>query len=240
MNDMSRLFSELGGEFLTPVQEIRGRLENIRAVVFDWDGVFNRGAKGDDFSSLFNEPDSMGTNMLRFGLWTAHGKLPVYAVISGARNKTALAFAGREHFNTVYLGIQDKQLAVKHLCAEYRLQPAQLACIFDDINDLTMAESCGLRCLVNRPASPLMKHYVRRRGLCDYITGGGSGDHGLREFTELVLGLMGIYDSVVDSRIAYDRRYQDYFGLRQKNVTRFYRQEESTMIQEDIMSSEGA
>ena len=42
------------------------RLDKIKAFVFDWDGVFNNGAKDSEGASPFNEVDAMGTNLLRF------------------------------------------------------------------------------------------------------------------------------------------------------------------------------
>ncbi|HET8698360.1 MAG TPA: phosphatase, partial [Gammaproteobacteria bacterium] len=62
-------FTKLGGVFLTPVRTFRERLAGIRGIVSDWDGVFNDGAKGDASASTYNEPDSMGTNLVRYALW---------------------------------------------------------------------------------------------------------------------------------------------------------------------------
>ena len=62
-------FEGLGGEFRTEADEIAARTRNCRALLFDWDGVFNSGSKGGGSASKFGEPDSMGTNMLRYGLW---------------------------------------------------------------------------------------------------------------------------------------------------------------------------
>ena len=239
MDDLAQHFSKLGGELITPVQKMAARMQEIRGAVFDWDGVFNPGVKGDTLPSGFNEADSMGTNMLRFGFWKLHGRLPVFAVISGAENKTAQYFAERERFNNVYLGVRDKQLALDHFCKEHQLHPEQLACVFDDINDLAMADRCAIRALINRPASPLFKQYIRRRGLCDYISAGGPTQYGLREITELMLGLLGVFDSVVESRVAYDQSYQDYFGTRQKTVTRYYRQADSSVVRMGVMPAHG-
>ncbi len=58
-------FTAAGGSFVTPVEELIQKLDECRAVVFDWDGVFNAGRKGQASSSGFSEVDSMGTNMLR-------------------------------------------------------------------------------------------------------------------------------------------------------------------------------
>ena len=66
MSSQKSIFENLGAEFLLPQYKIAEKLQNIKAFVFDWDGVFNKGEKNATISSSFNEVDSMGTNLLRF------------------------------------------------------------------------------------------------------------------------------------------------------------------------------
>ena len=221
---IARRLSEAGGVFVTPAPVLAANLQRIRAVIFDWDGVFNSGAKGQGLSSTFSEADSMGSNMLRYALWRRSQELPVVAVVSGEDNGVALQFAKREHFQAVYTGVRDKRLVIEHLCSRHELQPDEIACIFDDINDLGMAAMCGLRYLVRRAASPLLTHYIADRELCDYISANGATQHAVRELCELSLGLLGMFDQIVDSRAAYDASYQHYFSERQAGRTRCYTQ----------------
>ncbi|HZF27613.1 MAG TPA: phosphatase [Gammaproteobacteria bacterium] len=214
-HEIEARFSKLGGVFLTPVGTLHERLREIRGLVSDWDGVFNDGAKGDGSASTYNEPDSMGTNLLRYALWRAHGTLPVAALITGADNPSAREFARREHFHAVYHGARNKTAAIEAFCASQRLSSEQLLCIFDDVNDLGMAFACGVRVLVRRTASPLLHDYVTRQNLCDYITGHSASAHAVREVCELVLGLLGAFDAVVASRVAWDAEYARYFAARQ-------------------------
>ena len=230
MESVEQHFIRLGAQIITPPTEIAEKVKSLRGLVFDWDGVFNAGIKGEGQPSSFSEADSMGTNMLRFGLWRLAEELPICALISGADNPGAVQFARREHFDAVYLGIRDKQLAIEHLLSNHGLVPEQAACFFDDINDLPMARRCGIRCLINRPASPLFKDFARQRRLCDYITGSGSGNHALREAVEFLLGIADCYEAVVESRAAFDECYRDYFSRRQAVPTRFYRQERSGIM----------
>jgi len=223
-------FSAAGGDFIIPVEELTQKLDQCRAVVFDWDGVFNAGRKGHTSSSGFSEVDSMGTNMLRYGLWRRLGDLPYTAIISGENNESAIAFAEREHLTAVYTGILSKQYVIEHLCGEQDLKPEQIACVFDDINDLPMAEVCGLRFMVRRSESPMFADHVERRDLCDYVTGAKSGDYPVREICELVLGLMESYTDVVESRGARDAEYEGYFRIRQAAVTRFYGQDDDAIV----------
>ena len=210
---LQALFESGGGRFVRPAAEMAAKLSTCRGIVFDWDGVFNPGRKGAATQSDFTELDSMGTNMLRYGMWRATGSLPFTAIISGENNKTAVQFAEREHFDAVYTGIRDKREVIARIADDQGIAAQQLICVFDDINDLGMASLCGLRLMVCRNASPLLSSYATKRGVCDYLT--GSADYAVREICELLLGLLGAFDDVVSSRVAVDEDYQRYFEARQ-------------------------
>ncbi len=219
---LAEIFTALGGTFVTPATEISARLQDIQAVVFDWDGVFNDGFKGEGLPSIFSEADSMGSNMLRYGLWRQNNTLPVAAIISGEQNQTARHFASREHFHHVYLGIPDKRAALAHLCTIQKTRPENVAFIFDDVNDLGMAAQCGLRLMVKRQASPLLQNYAINNNCCDYITSNCGSAHAVREAMEFMLGFIGNFDAVIGSRTRYDEMYQGYFDQRQAIVTQSF------------------
>ena len=213
-------FSRLGGRFPTEPARLARRLGGVRGLVFDWDGVFNRGVKAGEAGSPFGEADSMGANLLRYALWRRHRTLPPAAIVTGEDNDGAERFALREHLHALYSGIKDKAEAMAHFCAEQGLDRRRIACFFDDVNDLAMAGGCGVRILVRRDASPLWRDYVVRRGLCDYVTGTGPEGGAVREAAELLTGLLGAFDAVVDSRAAFDAEYAAYLSARQAVRTR--------------------
>ena len=215
------VFSRLGGTFVTPIGTLIERMKTIRGFVSDWDGVFNQGAKGEGAESTYSEPDSMGINLLRYALWREHGELPLAALITGAENPSARSFALREHFHAVYFGSRNKTLAIEALCRTQRVSSDRLICIFDDVNDLGMAFACGIRVFVQRSASPLLREYVVRQGLCDYVTAHSPERHAVREVCELLLGLLGSFEAVVASRVAWDASYAEYFAKRQALATEF-------------------
>lgn len=220
---MKDKFENLGGEFVLPAEKIAEKLLNIKAFVFDWDGVFSLGAKGVGVSSSFTEADSMGTNMLRYSYWRKNEEKPLaMAIITGANNPTAIQFAKREHFYAVYSSIHDKSKAIEHFCKLNDIEPHQVACCFDDVNDFPMARICGLRFMVRRAASPLLLDFARENKLCDYITGSQSGQFAVREITDLVMGMHNVYNDVIFSRIEYDQAYQHYFKNRQARETVFF------------------
>jgi 3-deoxy-D-manno-octulosonate 8-phosphate phosphatase (KDO 8-P phosphatase) len=215
------VFSRLGGTFVTPIATLLERMSTIRGLVSDWDGVFNQGAKGEGAESTYSEPDSMGTNLLRYALWRKHGQQPIAALITGAENPSARMFALREHFHAVYFGARNKTAAIESLCRTHRVSSDRLVCIFDDVNDLGMAFACGIRVFVQRSASPLLREYVVRQGLCDYVTAHSAERHAVREVCELLLGLLGSFEAVVASRVAWDTSYAEYFAARQALTTEF-------------------
>jgi 3-deoxy-D-manno-octulosonate 8-phosphate phosphatase (KDO 8-P phosphatase) len=215
------VFSKLGGTFVTPIGTLIERMRSIRGFVSDWDGVFNQGAKGEGAESTYSEPDSMGTNLLRYALWRRKRELPIAALITGAENPSARSFALREHFHAIYYGARNKTAAIEALCRAHKISSEHLLCIFDDVNDLGMAFGCSIRIYVQRTASPLLREYVVRQGLCDYVTAHPPERHAVREVCELLLGLLGAFDTVVASRVAWDRDYASYFGERQAHPTEF-------------------
>jgi 3-deoxy-D-manno-octulosonate 8-phosphate phosphatase (KDO 8-P phosphatase) len=217
--ELENRFSKLGGIFVTPVAEIARRVRAARGFVSDWDGVFNAGSKGEGAESTYSEPDSMGTNLLRYALWRAHGALPVAALVTGADNPSARGFALREHFHAVYYGARNKTQAIEQLCKAHTISSENLVCFFDDVNDLGMAFACGVRIFVQRSASPLLRDYVVRQGFCDYVTGHSPERYAVREACELLLGLLGSFETVVASRVAWDRDYDSYFKARQAHAT---------------------
>ena len=210
------------GEFLSSPQEISSKLEKIKAVIFDWDGVFHGGYKDCQGQSSFSEADSMGTNLLRYAYWIKNSKQLHAAIVTGEGNAAAVKLSDREHFDLVYLGIADKKQALDHACSQWGIKPCQVACVFDDINDLSLVNDCGLKIQISRQASPLFSNYVKEKGLADYVTASCGGQHAVREACELFMGLLGIYDKIIASRVSFDETYQCYWQIRNSNKTNHY------------------
>lgn len=228
-DELAQLFiARAGGEFLTAPAEIRQRLQSVDAFLFDWDGVFNNGAKTGDAGSPFDEADAMGTNLVRFGFWLKHGRLPYTAVITGELNPAAVHFAEREHFDAVYFKTRNKLAALEHIAGHSGVAPERAAYCFDDVLDLPVAARCALRFLVGRRASPLLARYTQERQLADYVTGRQGGFHAVREICELLLGLNEQFDEVVTRRGEFEPHYRDYLLTRNSAVTRHYTFSEST------------
>jgi len=222
LQKLVQLYASIGGLFVATPDDLQARCKSTKALIFDWDGVFHAGEKGSGGESTFNEIDSMGVNLLRFALYLLHGEIPKSYIVTGEMNPTARAYAIREHFDGVYVGIKKKPIAVTHICEQTALETHQTAFFFDDILDLEVAKTVGTRWMIGKNAYPLFTEYVKQNQLADYITGNSPGSHGLREATELFTGLLGQFENTLEKRIAFEGEYETYWNLRNSLETHFF------------------
>ncbi len=229
MSHLTHLFSEIGGQFISPEASMIEKLKHVKAFVFDWDGVFTNASKDANLQSQFNEVDSMGTNLLRFSYYLNYNQLPITAIISGEKNNAAFLLSNREKFHASYCKCANKLIASNHLCETYHIKPNEICFVFDDVLDLSLAEISGLRIFIPRKANPLLNEYVIKHKLADYITGAQCGDFAVREACELLIGLHGNYEDVVTQRKQFSENYSHYLNLRKEVNTTFYFSEEGTI-----------
>ena len=222
LENIATIFEKNGGEFSLPFSTITEKLANIKAFLFDWDGVFNAGIKGENVHSTFSEADSMGTNLLRFSYWLKTGKIPFTAIITGENNLSAFKLAKRECFNAVYYGFNHKIQALEHIKQYYLIEDKEVSFCFDDVLDLSLAQQAGLRFVMRRNASPLFLEYIKKNNLGDYISANEGQNHAVREICELILGLNNQYEDVLNQRIAYNEAYQQYLIEKKQTKTNFF------------------
>jgi 3-deoxy-D-manno-octulosonate 8-phosphate phosphatase (KDO 8-P phosphatase) len=217
--DIEQIFIDIGGTFLSPPGKIEKSLANIKAFIFDWDGVFNNGMKSGDSGSPFSEIDSMGINLLRFSFWLKKGTIPHCYIITGMNNQTALGFAKREHFEGIAMNLKRKKFALDLICKSHGINPESVAFVFDDVIDIETAKSCGLSFFVDRKSSPLLSNYVRQNNICDYISALSGGDQAIREICELIIGLNGNFKETIEMRINFASQYENYLNSRDQIIT---------------------
>ena len=209
-------FLELGTEVLLGQPEMVARLSALRAVLFDWDGVFNDGWKDLEGGSPFSEVGSMGVNMLRFGLWLQNKEqLPFAGIITGQHNPHAEKFVQREKLHGLYMGFIDKREAFDAFLRKHGLRDEEVAFFFDDAIDLSVAARCGLRILMRGQAGEFFVKHAVTSGCADVITALSGGQNGLREATDALLTIMGRYGETIDNRAGYSTVYQRYLAQRQ-------------------------
>jgi 3-deoxy-D-manno-octulosonate 8-phosphate phosphatase (KDO 8-P phosphatase) len=231
MSHLTQIFTEIGGQFITPEAELIEKLKHVKAFVFDWDGVFTDGSKDHLLQSHFNEVDSMGTNLLRFSYYLNHKTIPITAIISGEKNSAAFTFVDRERFHASYSKFANKLDATKHLCDMYGLQTKEICYVFDDVLDLSLAEVCGVRIFISRNANPLFNEYVIRHFLADYVTGATGGNGAVREACELLMGLNGNYNEVIIERKNFSETYSKYLAMRKATTPTYYTSQDGVVVE---------
>jgi len=229
MQDIIRKFSELGGSFITAPEDLRKKLDGIKAYIFDWDGVFNNGQKIAGSGSPFSEVDSMGTNLLRFSHFLKTGHLPVSAVISGEKNESAISFSERECFHYSFFKTPHKIEALEFICNKQGIVPSEVAYVFDDVLDLSIAKVCGLRILVRHTSNVMFEEYCRKNHLADYITAADGNHYAVRETCELLIGLNGNFDDTISLRADYAELYTTYLKIRRAVKTELYSVKDGTI-----------
>jgi len=226
------LFESHGGQYLTPANLFRGKLKNIKALLFDWDGVFNSGAKG-EIPSNFNEVDSMGINMLRFGYYMLLGKIPYTAIVTGETNQTAFKWAKRERLDNVFFQVKNKVDLLSRLKTIHQIEPDQILFVFDDVLDLSLAKEVGARFLVNRKANPLFNAYCIKHQLFDYLTYSTGNEHALREISEVVLDGIGKFEATINERISFDGIYSDFLKEKMAIETNYLQSENGDFTEKE-------
>ena len=234
MNSIQQIYEKMGASFLSSPAELEQKLAQIKAFIFDWDGVFNTGEKNGAGSSTFNEVDAMGTTLLRFSYYLNNKQLPITAILSGEKNDSAFYFAQREHFNASYFKIANKKMALDHICSIYNLKSNQIAYFFDDVLDFSIAREVGLRVFIPRKASTLLTNYLITNKLADYICGNESGQYAVRESCEMLLGINKQFEEVIQKRADYDDSYNQYIMARNLQGTFFYTFNNLQIIHVDV------
>ncbi len=227
------IFTSNGGKFIIPPHKLCDNLHNVKAILFDWDGVFNSGEKG-EIPSTFSEVDSMGINMLRFGFHMILGRLPYTAIVTGETNQTAFTWAKREHLNNVFYQVKHKSELLNELKRTQNIEPDQIMFVFDDILDLSLAKEVGARFLVNRKANPLFNAFCIKNKLCDYLTYSSGNRNAIREISEVTLDAIGKFDNTLSERIAFNGIYKKFIAERNSIETQFMKSEKGAFMEKDF------
>jgi 3-deoxy-D-manno-octulosonate 8-phosphate phosphatase (KDO 8-P phosphatase) len=219
------------GEFVTSHLTLKQKLRQVKAFIFDWDGVFNNGQKNIDGHSSFSEVDSMGINMMRFCHSLQNKELPVTAIITGENNQLAFSFAKRENFHAVYYKMANKEKAMLHLCEQYKLSPADVMFVYDDVLDLSSAKLAGVRFMIGRSCNPLLIKFAKENRLVDYITQHDGGNNALREISEMVMTFSNNFNLAIEHRMRFSDLYQTYINQRNQITPQLFTLKDNAIIQ---------
>lgn len=160
--------------------------------------------------------------------------MPIVSVMSGEKNVLSFQYGKREHVHSVYFRVKNKRQAFDHFIEAYALKPKEVAFFFDDVLDLSLAEVCGVRIMVDQQANPLFKSYVIKNKLADYTTANPGGNFAVREGCELIIGLQGNFDTAIQHRLRYSTDYEDYYNERQQIPTSFFTWQNNVIEKVDL------
>ncbi len=154
-----------------------GRIDQIRLVAFDIDGVFTDGRfyLSDDGveSKAFHTQDGYGVRRL-----LAAGV--AVAVISGRRSGAVEKRMAELEVPHVVLGCKDKVAALDELAATLGIDVADCAYVGDDLPDLPLLEHVGFSVAVANAVAELQQR-------CDYVTTRPGGGGAVREVCDLIV-----------------------------------------------------
>lgn len=174
--------------YLQPHNSVDALGKQIRMLVLDVDGVLTDGrlyfSEQGEALKVFNTLDGHGIKLLQ-----QHG---VEVVIISGRNSAALQLRAQNlGINRLKTGREDKWQALEELLRQDdNITIDQVACMGDDLPDLTIMCHCALAITVPN-AHQSMKHHAH---LCTERPGG----HGaVREFADWLLQSQNHYDDII-------------------------------------------
>jgi len=171
---------------------LKERIENIRLLVMDVDGVLTDG------TIIVNED---GTETKRFSVLDGHGirlwkraGLEV-ALISGRFSGPTRVRADQLGIEYVFQDCHHKLPVLKDLVEKLGLSPDNVAYIGDDLPDLPAIRYVGFGVAVPNSAEQVREY-------AHYTTGCAGGNGAVREVIELILRETGRWDDLMDRYVS--------------------------------------
>lgn len=169
--------------------DVIDKAKNIRALLFDVDGVLTDGGiiydnSGQEYKR-FNVKDGQIIKYLRrYQILTG--------VITGRDSAVVRNRCEELGIDLHHHGIHDKLSTFSEILTKHQLKANEVAYVGDDINDLPVLVRCGLS------ATPADGHEVVRERV-DYVLESRGGEGALRELADTILKARGHYDEIISS-----------------------------------------
>lgn len=156
--------------------ELKNKARQIKAVVFDVDGVMTDGSITYDENGIeyktFNAKDGQGIVMItKAGIKTA--------IITARENETVKHRFINLGMTKLYMGQKNKIVAMKNFLVEYGLTMSQAAYMGDDLPDICVLKEVGLACCPNDAVEEVKE-------VCHFISSKNGGKGAVRELTDLI------------------------------------------------------
>ena len=162
-------------------------LNNVRAFVFDVDGVMTNGkvmitSEGE----MYREMDTRDGFALKYALLKGFK----IGIISGGTNEGVRKRLELLGVNKVYLGIHEKDIAFDDFVSTFNINPDQVLYMGDDVPDVPVMKKVGVSTCPQDAVSDVKR-------VVDYVSHKKGGDGCVREIVEQV---MRVQDKWVSSK----------------------------------------
>lgn len=164
------------------------RAGKVKLLVLDVDGVLTNGqvfigVDGKEALKAFDIQDGFGIKLLeRIGIPTA--------IITGRTSKMVLARCEELGIKHVYMGVEDKSIALNGVLKSLGLNAEDCAVMGDDWPDLTMMKSAGFR------MCPAQAHEAVKEN-AHFVTKNVGGNSAVREVCDLILKAQNRYGELL-------------------------------------------
>ena len=158
-------------------KNIRNGCKKIKIILTDVDGVLTDGGryyseKGEVLKK-FHVRDGMGVNiLLRNNIKTI--------IITKENSKVVKCWAKAMNVSKVFSGIKAKEGKLETICKNYKVVPAEIAFIGDDVNDIELMKKVGFSAA---PSDGTTQAVKTANFVCKTLGGGGV----LREIGDMIL-----------------------------------------------------
>lgn len=161
----------------------REKLKNIKAFVFDYDGVLTNGSvwMAEDGTQL-----RQGNVRDGYALQLARKKNFHVAVITGSHDKGILLRCNFLKVEQVFLGVSNKMEVFQQYLTDNRLQASEVLFMGDDLPDYEIMQVAGVRCC---PADACEEI----KSVSEYISPFTGGQGCVRDVIEQVLKINGLW-----------------------------------------------
>ena len=169
-------------------EELKRRMQKIRLIAMDVDGVLTEGkllyTQSKQELCSFYIKDGMGLAMARRAGFQI-------ALISGRESEVVALRAKDLKISELYQGVVNKLEAFSALVTKYDLEHEQICFIGDDVNDLPVLQKVGLAVGVSDAVEEVKK-------IAHYVTALPGGGGAVREIIDKILYAQGLYKKAID------------------------------------------
>lgn len=153
----------------------------VKILIMDVDGTLTDGkiyiGAGGEVMKAFDVKDGYAIR----NILPRRGIIPV--IISGRSSAIVERRAKELGIEYLYQGVEDKAEHLRMIGSKLGIPFEQMACIGDDLNDLSMMKLCSVKGCPSDAVSDL-------KAICDYVCKASGGHSAVREFIEWLVGIV--------------------------------------------------